>query len=915
MSSAKNAGFAVLRANLRSSGRRLWAAGAAVAVSVAFIVTGLMLVDSMTRAVTQQAEQDAAGADLVVMTDSLIGASDSEEALGQETRISEAVAGLDSVEGVEPVREAFIEEWDEQTNGLDRSIRTRTLVSEQHTPDEQELAAGRLPTADDELLISQYTAEFEDLSIGDTVAAAEIDWDEENETEELIGHSVEYTVVGISEYGDFNTTFMTPAGMDRMPTDPAPHFLRVELTGAAQGDSQAQEDAQQQIAQVLAELAAAGQLPTLGGTGEDTEVLQSPGSHGTILIGEDLTLQVATHQQIVNEWVADQTGDAQIMQWIAFGFGGIAIVVSALVILNTFQVIVASRQHTMALIRAVGGTAAQLRRATLAEGALLGLIGGAVGIFLGWGVAQALTLLDDYIPPVIPTPTSVGIGLGLGVLMSVACALIPAVRAGRTSPMAALAPADVAPRKPRPAPVRTTLGALMAILGLVAVFYAALTSPDTNRADYEDEPVNYDALTGLPLPVLGVLGGLVSFFGLLMLARRLMPPAAAWLGRTLAATGIAKVPAKIAGENTRQVPGRTAATSGALLVGVTLVVTMTVGAATAQKMLYDELAESYPVDGIIAGDHSEALEEEAAVAATATVPTAEVSIGDQGESAEVFFLNRSEHSAVFHGGWPFDSPGRGESYQAFGSYYLLPFTEQQGQDDVVNIEFPNGAEVSFTLQEGWSSMPGMMIAIDAGQLRETPVWFGAEEGETATLVRLAGEPSASEIMQLEEIVGTEESVTDIDQMSNNFEGGLIRAAYVEVIDMVLMVVIGLLGASVLIALIGVSNTLSLSVLERRREAGLLRATGMTRRSVGAMVSIEALLLAGVALILGTVLGSIFGWAGISSLIAREDWTVVPEIPWLRLAAIWAVTLLAALAAAWLPARRLAKTQPAAALAG
>ena len=141
----------------------------------------------------------------------------------------------------------------------------------------------------------------------------------------------------------------------------------------------------------------------------------------------------------------------------------------------------------------------------------------------------------------------------------------------------------------------------------------------------------------------------------------------------------------------------------------------------------------------------------------------------------------------------------------------------------------------------------------------------------------------------------------------------MRAGYGETIDMVLLIVLVLLGASVLVAVIGVSNTLSLSVLERRREAALLRAVGMNRRSVGQMITIEALLLAGVALLIGTVLAVFLGWAGVASLVAMPDWTVGVEIPWLRLAMLWGITLLAASFAALLPARALSKVEPAAGL--
>lgn len=147
----------------------------------------------------------------------------------------------------------------------------------------------------------------------------------------------------------------------------------------------------------------------------------------------------------------------------------------------------------------------------------------------------------------------------------------------------------------------------------------------------------------------------------------------------------------------------------------------------------------------------------------------------------------------------------------------------------------------------------------------------------------------------------------------SLEAAMARASYAQVIDTVLVVALVLLAASVLVAVVGVSNTLALSVFERRREAALLRAMGMTRGSVGAMVTLEALLMAAVALVLGSGLGALFAWGGVSSLVARDDIAMALSVPWDRMGMIWVVTLLAAVLASFLPARALSRTPPAAGL--
>lgn len=405
----------VLRANLRSSGKRLWAAAAAITVSVAFIVTGMMLVASLSQSVTDEAEQQVAGADLIIPTTVLqtqqdddaaeagdVGAGDIEAA---DAVVAEAIEQVDSTQTAEVVRRGQLDVWDSPTEFV-AGFGVRTLTEGQ----EHELTKGRLPAAEDELLINASAAEAEQLSVGDTLAATEVDWgdpgqqSEQREAPELGGQK-QYQVVGISADEGPPTGAVTAAGMDRLPDAAQPEEIRVVLPEGAHGDPDAQQAVQAQIAEVVAELVAAGELSALG-SGEQA----APQQTGPLGIVSVSGLQIATHQQFVDQQVQNATGDARILQYIAFGFGGIAVFVSALVITNTFQVIVASRMRTMALIRAVGGTAAQLRRATLAEGALLGVIGGAVGVVLGWGLHQLVVLLTriftdgEGMQPTLPSP-------------------------------------------------------------------------------------------------------------------------------------------------------------------------------------------------------------------------------------------------------------------------------------------------------------------------------------------------------------------------------------------------------------------------------------------------------------------------------------------------------------------------------
>ncbi len=885
----------VLRANLRSSGKRLWAAAAAVAISVAFIVAGSMLVDSMTRAVTAEAEQEAAGADLVVFTSPLFDVEEgAERADGShygDTVLADGIEALPGVAQAEAIRSAFLYR---QVEGDDffTGVEVRTMSALQ----DYELTSGNLPQAADEVLLNSTSAASLDLQPGDTFV----------HSDGSDAEGAEYTVAGVSAEGGQPSGWLTAEGLEAM-SDVWPEQIRVLLPEADHGRQEAQSAVQQDIGMVIQDLVEAGELPMLAEEGSSGTWHE--GQFGSSFEGDTYSLDVFTHGQVVELWIAERTGDAQTMQWIAFGFGGIAVFVSALVIANTFQVIVASRLRTMALVRAVGGTAAQLRRATLFEGVLLGLLGGAAGVMIGWGIAQGAVLIVNHvndgireIPPVLPTPLAVGIGLGLGLLMAAGSALLPALKAGRVSPMAALRPAEVEEPERGASRIRIGLGAAFTAVGLGAVVYAATTNPSTVYSEDAYQVFNTDPITRLPLPALGVLGALVGFTGVLILAKVVIPRIAALLGNMLSRLGVARVATKLAGENARRVPGRTTATSAALLVGITLVMTMTVGAATAEKLLQTELSETQPLDGLattLDEGLAEDLRQRDVIETVRETPTIHVQT-DSGTDWSALIMESAVFDEVAHLPLADLTDGGTVGFVGTDFWSEMPSSAETG---VVTLS-PVGSDVAheFTVELAfWAPS-------DAVLLPETAVPEGWEiSDELGMMARVTEEATAEEIWALQSEISGEHGT------GLGLEGAASRAEMSGFIDTVLLAVIALLGASVFVAVLGVSNTLSLSVFERRREGALLRASGMTRGALGATISIEALLLAAVALILGTGLGILFGWAGVSTLAADEDWSVTAQIPWLRVAAVWGVTFLAALAAAWWPARRLSRVQPAAGL--
>ncbi|WP_156837220.1 ABC transporter permease [Nesterenkonia alba] len=910
----------VLRANLRSSGRRLIAAGIAIGISVAFIVAGLLMIDSFTRAMTEQAEAEAAGTDLVVDTTELVGFADEPEYMERDDigtpadeTLARAVEDIDQVASAEVVRRVWLDFTSEEN--LDGSLSAATLSPsmQYEVLDGRDLVESDTDLADGDpgALINEQAAEAYGLGPGDTLTAVHGVWTGEGEdAEDFTEVTQEYQVVGVVDLPGTPRALLTEAGMQALPFNPLPQEIRVVLTDPGATDTQ--EEVQQQIIERIVHLVETGELEIP----DDADLTPQEGDFGQVQVAG---MTVATHQQVVDTWVANMTGDVSFLSYIALGFGGIAVLVSALVITNTFQVLIASRQRTFGLLRAVGADPGQLRRATLAEGAILGLIAGLGGVLLGWAAAAGLTLLAratfaPETPVALPAVTAMGVGLGLGLVMTVGAALLPAIKAGRVSPMVALRPADVAAPEAGVSWLRLTAGVLLATAGAALTLYSALSRPETLPSGVPAP--NVDPVLGLPLPLLGATGALVGFLGVLLVARGVIPPLVAAAGRLLAVVPAWRTTARLAGQNARQVPGRTTATASALLIGVTLVASFTIGAATAQKVMTEELADSYPVDAVVPVDPA-ALEDVLAERDITTVeeiagfPGTEASADGQADgqaedttddagaaAAQIVVASAEEFDEITYR--PGVLPGEGEALIGWG---LVEHIEDEDQ-----LHFSAGSEeLTLTVEEAWWLPPtAVLISEDTA-----PAGLDTDPEEGLSFLRLTEGFTDSDVHAL--AAHLDDAATEGTQVEADLTGAYARAGYTEVIDMLLMVVLALLGASVVVAVIGVSNTLSLSVFERRREAALLRAVGMSRGAVGSMVSIESVLLAGVALVLGTGLGAFFGWAGVSSLVTSEDWTVSLAIPWLRVGALWVVTVLAALVAAWWPARSLAKTPPAAGL--
>ncbi|NAZ86115.1 FtsX-like permease family protein [Kineococcus indalonis] len=623
-------------------------------------------------------------------------------------------------------------------------------------------------------------------------------------------------------------------------------------------------------------------------------VAAAPGADGAQLAGGvagavEGALVVRTGEEAAQDVASAFTGDAAALTSVLLVFGAVAVLVAGLVIANTFAVLLAQRTRELALLRCVGATRAQTARSVLLEAAVVGLLaslaGAAAGVGLAAVVARVAADADSPVPlGTLDVPAhALVVGVVLGTVVTVLAALAPARAATRVAPLAALRPLV-------PAPVRSRSGLVRLVAG------AVLTVPSA-------AVLAWSSSRGALVPA--VLAGALSFVGVVLLAQRVVPAVVGLAGRLVRGGG---VPARLAAGNAVRNPRRTAATATALLIGVTLTTAMVVGASSTRATAEDLLEAGYPTDvvvstweGTVDAGLLQRLGEVPGVAGVVPTLEGEVSVG-AGGTTTVTGVDPAAAAAVVRSQQRAPLPGPGEL--VVPGYAAQPLGLSTG--DVLPAAAQGGSPVPLRVVVAPDSQQGALAAVE-DLLRADPgavvrgAWVRLDDG-------LGAEGQAGAVDAITEVVAASLPSSDVSGVV------AVRAAFDQVLTTMLLVVTGLLGVAVVIALLGVGNTLALSVVERRQESGLLRALGLTRGQLRALLAWEALLVAGVAGVLGVALGTAYGLAGTASVLAQQG-PVVLDVPWARITGIVVVAALAGVLASVLPARRAARTSPVAAIAG
>ena len=693
----------------------------------------------------------------------------------------------------------------------------------------------------------------------------------------------------------------------------------------------------------------AGDGDVLAWGGSDVQLITVAGAAGTsqqiLQQAARTALPTATVQTgtaAVEAATLQATQEIDVMGRLLGMFTVVALVVATLVISNTFAIVVAQRADQLALARCVGATRRQVFRAVLAEAVVVGTAASALGAVAGIGLLLAgVAAVTAWFPAagglrVAISATSVALAVGAGALVTVGAALAPARRATRLAPLSALRPAT-SEQVRRVGRVRAGLGLALVVGGAALLTAVVVLTPTDHDAERDVNPLGLLA---------GMAAGAITVLGVMVAGQVIAPGVARLLGGPLGRLG--PVGRLTAGNAVRN-PARVSATSMALFVGVCLITLMSVGAATVTSSLNNAIDKQFPVDLAIIGPA-------ATMPAASPQPGAGVSGGSvtaelppdvvQGSApipaaavAGVKALPDVVASAALRSAVVRVGPAVMTVYSAdpvaLQRVMRAPVTVRDGQvlladgapyrpDPAVAAVVVAAGKASVSLVPG-SSHTSVSLVSPADFARLTA--GGGAVNDAALLVRLRdGVDAGAAQSAVDAALASAGAMSSMGSFGAGSDSGPTkvvlqvdgalpqRASIEQVMNVLLWVATGLLGVSLVISLVGIGNTMALSVLERRREIGVLRALGLTRRQLRGSLTLEAVLLAMVGSVIGLVLGAGFGYAGARLLLAGVVAVGAPTLPLPRLALIVLAAGLAAVLASVLPGRRAGRISPTTALA-
>ncbi|MBN0046031.1 FtsX-like permease family protein [Streptomyces actuosus] len=607
-------------------------------------------------------------------------------------------------------------------------------------------------------------------------------------------------------------------------------------------------------------------------------------------IGGDYKVQTAKETADANQ--QDVKSFLDVMKYAMLGFAGIAFLVGIFLIINTFSMLVAQRTREIGLMRAIGSSRRQVNRSVLAEALLLGVFGSVLGVAAGVGLAIGLMKLMGLMDMHLSTDdltvawTTPVVGLLLGVVVTVLAAYLPARRAGRVSPMAALRDAS-APADARASRLRGVVGVVLTGAGACGLYLAATADDAKRGALWLGLGV---VLTLIGFVVVGPLlaGGVVRVLGAVLL--RVFGP----VGR-------------MAERNALRNPRRTGATGAALMIGLALVACLSVVGSSMVASATDQLDKTVGTDFIVQSDSGQLITPQA-VQAMKAAPGLERVTEYKWTKADFSTPDGKtlKNTAITAADPTYATDLRTETVAGNLADAYRPDSmsvhEQFAEDhdihlgSTISVAFRDGSTAKLTVRAITSSdvvidQGAMYTSIDtlatyvpADRMPLDQLVFATAKDGQQDAAYTALKAALHDYPQY-----TVRDQTDYKQELKDQIGQLLNMIY------------GLLALAIIVAILGVVNTLALSVVERTREIGLMRAIGLSRRQLRRMIRMESVVIALFGALLGLGLG--MGWgATAQKLLALEGLTVL-EIPWSTIVVVFVGSAFVGLFAALVPAFR------------
>ncbi|MFI0774736.1 ABC transporter permease [Streptomyces sp. NPDC021212] len=584
-----------------------------------------------------------------------------------------------------------------------------------------------------------------------------------------------------------------------------------------------------------------------------------------------------------------------VMKYAMLGFAGIAVLVGIFLIVNTFSMLVAQRTREIGLMRAIGSSRKQINRSVLIEALLLGVVGSILGVLGGVGLAVGLIKIMGSAGLHLSTdqltvkPTTPVVGLTIGIVVTVIAAYIPARRAGTISPMAALRDAGT-PADTKAGRIRGAIGTLLTAGGAAALVVAGNA----------DKAVDGSMFLGL-----GVVLTLIGFI--------VIGPLLAGLVVRALATVVLRIfgpVGRLAERNALRNPRRTGATGAALMIGLALVACLSVVGSSMVASATDELDKSVGADFIVQSDSGQPITRQIEQAAHRAKGLDHISDAKVIDGAKITLpdgrtatkdLTAADPTYADDVRTPVVAGDLAASYGKDAMSVPEGFAKDHKvkQGDTLTVAFKEGRTAKLKV----AAITSDDVSLDKGALylnittveRYVPAKLipanvmmlaQAKDGQEAA----AYKSLKAELHQYPSVKVRDQ--TDYKKEMKDQIGQLLNLVY------------GLLALAIIVAILGVVNTLALSVVERTREIGLMRAIGLSRRQMRRMIRLESVVIALFGALLGLGLG--MGWGATAQKLLALEGLKTLEIPWSTIITVFIGSAVVGLIAALIPAFRAAR---------